>query len=322
MRIIGFGILPAVALCCLATPSRVSAWCQSTTEPPPNETQCPVSGEKLTWTQSCLTYAIDDRGSQWFTANALQSVIDESFQTWLDVRCSGESPDIELQALQNSTCQKAEFNNIGNVNTVAFLTNWVNPDGEELDPKAFAVTSVWHTASTGKIVDADIMVNETLGPYATCPSSGCTDGNADLPSILTHEIGHFFGIGHSSVRSATMHFQQPRKASTGRVLNADDEEAICTIYAPGSLGSKCDFNPIGGLDLDCEDTASFTTGCVTREADGSCSTLPEPIKGKSGCAVGSLGHEDDSQSAWQMMTLAAAALIVSRRRFARLFSLY
>ena len=298
------------------SPNIANAWCQSATEEPPSPTVCPTGGEVLEWRRPCLTYAIDARGSRWFEYADVQSLIDDSFQTWLNVQCGTAPPDLALQKLQPSTCRKAEFNNNGNgnVNTIGFLDDWVNADGEELDPAAFAVTSAWHIPSTGEIVDADIVINENQGPYARCAASGCTGDDANLQSIVTHEIGHFFGIGHSGLRSATMYFQQLRSDASGQVLDADDEEAICSIYPPGSGGGACDFNPVGGLDLNCEDTSNPLPECVTREANESCLGLPAPTgKKKSGCSLSATTTNSDPWM-WQAVGWLLLIGLCSRRQ--------
>ena len=108
------------------------------------------------------------------------------------------------------------------------------------------------------------------GPYANCPDSGCPSGTptspgpADLGSIVTHEIGHFIGIGHSEIEEATMFASNARESVEKRTLAPDDIAAVCTVYPPGNLDQTCDPAPKGGLELDCEQKACTTGPCSAR----------------------------------------------------------
>ena len=70
--------------------------------------------------------------------------VDGAFASWMDADCGGSPPNLIFQPLQPSTCQRAEFNDTGNVNTIAFLDPWKDPCAESggYDPFAFAVTVV------------------------------------------------------------------------------------------------------------------------------------------------------------------------------------
>lgn len=65
-----------------------------------------------------------------------------------------------------------------------------------------------HPASTfvGEIVDAVILLNPTgsAGVLATPVALPANPQAFDLESVLTHELGHFFGLEHTAVWSATM----------------------------------------------------------------------------------------------------------------------
>jgi len=299
----------ALALVASFSADRASAYCRMTTQgsSPIGDTPCIEKGEPLVWNNPCLTYAIDYRGSVWMDFEDVETAIDVSFEAWEKADCDGSIPGLTFTGLQSSTCQRAELNTTGNVNTIAFLDPFKDPcagaDAPGYSSFAFAVTTTWHNTSTGEILDADMMINDEFatgsfagGPYANCPDTGCEGTDADLASIVTHEVGHFIGIGHSNVRDATMFASANRKSIEKRTLELDDRNAVCDIYPPGSLDESCNPAPTGGLDLNCE-----TDAC------------PEPSSGSGGCSAA----RTPADAPWAGLVAALLGLTVLRRRSGR-----
>jgi hypothetical protein len=134
------------------------------------------------------------------------------------------------------------------------------------DWSTVALTSVLYDPTTGRIIDADIEVNgwdgvagqivaqgaslPKHGWYFTCypgtqPAATCStygQGSCafmDLQNTVTHEVGHFVGLGHSPVAGSTMERStQPREVSK-RDLAADDQAGVCAIYPEPSGGCGC-----------------------------------------------------------------------------------
>ena len=248
--------------------SEASAFCRMTTNAQGAGDSCTNQGAPLEWRRPCMSYAIDARGSSSIEFDDVVTAVDESFATWMAVTCDGVPTDLSVVRIgEMALCREAEFNDNGpNVSTVAFLSPW--PNEGRYDPDALAVTVVWRR-SDGEILDADMLINDDLGPYVRCPETGCDSlevrNAVDLSNILTHEVGHFFGIGHSDDTGATMYRRAPRGETSKRTLAQDDIDALCAIYPPGSdaLSSRCDHTPSGGLQLDCSvpPTSAGTGGC-------------------------------------------------------------
>ena len=304
-------VAAAVAATSLTT-SAASAFCRMTTD---GEGQvgneiCVEEGAFLEWPEACLSYAIDERGSVWMDFEDVEQAIDTAFATWQNTTCGGEPVDLIFKPQASSTCQRAEFNGqSGNVNTIAFLDPFISQCDDQYPRNAFAVTIVWHDPESGRIFDADMLVNDALGPYALCPESGCPEGTianpgpADLQSIITHEAGHFIGIGHSDLETATMFPSALRVDTTKRTLAADDIDAVCTIYPPGDLDQSCNAAPKGGLQLDCE-----------TDADGKalpCNGTTCSTGGSGGCSV----TTNPNDAPWGAILATLLALTFWRRRF-------
>jgi len=300
-----------LALLASFTANDASAYCRMTTGggAQVGSVACVEIGAPFSWNDPCLSYAVDRRGSVWMDLSEIEDSVNAAFETWETADCGGGStPNLVFKpSMQPSTCKRAEFNNVGNVNTIAFLNPWEDPclddDGDPYDERAFAVTIVWHNTTTGEILDADLMVNDQRfvpgpggragGPYADCPVSGCLGSDADLRGIITHEAGHFIGIGHCNVEDpndpndpcklATMFASAERNAVEKRSLAQDDIDAVCDIYPPGNLDETCTAIPIGGLQLNCETTeagnpiACDAPGAASNGGGGcSCSTTQTP----------------------------------------------
>ena len=217
----------------------------------------------LRWERRCLSYTLDMSGSPDLPIDMVRDVVEDAFAEWTNVSCDGAPLDFEVrETMVLAECRRAEHRTDGpNLNAITFLDDW--PDRYPED--AYAVTSVWHRTDDGEILDADIVVNNQLGPFAVCPDDGCDEGPdgvvpADLPNVMTHEVGHFFGLAHSQFGWAAMGASSPRGETRKRTVWSDDAVGICAIYPPGSLEESCDFTPLGGQGTTCPKSGCSSSG--------------------------------------------------------------
>lgn len=274
-------LVAAAAVLFTALPA--SAWCQMTTDrrqPAAGECILPDSSSgtyPLEWRRRCLSYAIESAGSRWMGISQIQSIVDASFETWEVVTCDGATTGFDVREHDElSECSEAEYNSDGpNLNTIAFIDTW---EEHGYDPQAYALTTVWHNTSNGEIYDADMQINENLGPYVECPlPDGCTEADGspipvDLQNVVTHEAGHFFGLAHTpDTANATMYAMSPRGEVFKRILRTDDVQGFCAMYPPGRLPEACDYTPRKGLGLECagqEGCSCSIPGAKAREGRG------------------------------------------------------
>lgn len=72
--------------------------------------------------------------------------------------------------------------------------------------------------------------------HTTDPRSHDCVRSYDLQSVLTHEAGHFFGLGEDEEnREATMYYRTGRCETKQRDLSDDDVAAIETVYAEPTI---------------------------------------------------------------------------------------
>ncbi|MFZ1947697.1 MAG: Ig-like domain-containing protein, partial [bacterium] len=128
----------------------------------------------------------------------------------------------------------------------------------------------------GEIVDSDIIFNPAM-TYRT-DTQGPPDG-IDIQSVTAHELGHFFGIAHSALSSATMYFVL-QDGTEARSLEVDDQIQMIKAYgAPatmaaasrlsGSIVDGYSGEPVSGAAVFAIDEASGDTlGCEYTLQDG------------------------------------------------------
>jgi hypothetical protein len=190
---------------------------------------CRLGGKSLYWGLPAIPFLVQSDGSpkNHIDAPAFEKVIASAFNTWSSANCgAGKHPSISAMSGGQTPSDAVEYvPGQPNANIFMFRDDtWM----ATIPGSALALTTVSYDANTGQIFDADVEVNGTGGNITNSrPSDG-----ADLPSIVTHEIGHFLGLDHSPKPSATMFITY--KAGTGnlRVLDPDDVAGICAIYPP------------------------------------------------------------------------------------------
>lgn len=164
------------------------------------------------------------------------------------------------------------YNTQDDLNVVAFEeTNW--------DEAAFgsvnvtiAITVPSYYTSDCLIENADQLYNGVGFDFSVV--SNPSPQQTDVQSIMAHENGHWLGLTHSSVGTATMYFSYAG-GTGGRTLHTDDEAGVCASH-PGNCGpqEQCDNGTDDDADglVDCEDP-----GCAGHPV---CTC---PINGRLGC---------------------------------------
>lgn len=182
-------------------------------------------------------------------ASEIESTIDLAFGAWTGVAGTSLTP-ASLGNIFRTAVMDACSSSDG-INTICFnqtdpsftagvlaFTEVASADtiGEQVGASTPPSTFV------GEILDADILVrpDDPTTQFATPDALPSYPMAYDLESILTHEVGHFFGFSHSAVWSAVMfpfsppegQFTAPRPTATepDAPLSDDDRTGLRVLY--------------------------------------------------------------------------------------------
>ena len=155
------------------------------------------------------------------------AAIDASFKAWRD------PPDVRTEFLAMGCSIETRAQNDGINNIILVTRNW------PFDPSAIAITRNFYIAGNspraGMILDSDILLNGV--DYAFTVSD--EPGKYDVQDIVTHEAGHFIGMGHQVIPvdgEATMYAMADPNEYNKRTLHAEDLLGLRAAY--GGVGAK------------------------------------------------------------------------------------
>jgi len=106
-------------------------------------------------------------------------------------------------------------------------------EGPYSDPGVIAVTNVWGyfggPINTREIVDFDILFNSDF----SWGDGGLNSSKMDLANIVTHELGHGWGLGdiyQNNCSKVTMYGYSQEGETIKRTLEPDDIVGIKKLY--------------------------------------------------------------------------------------------
>jgi hypothetical protein len=245
--------------------TNAQAFCRKTTcsHCPIDDDGCTVGGQPLIWPGECTSFALTRQASLQVSEADAANIAALAFDAWRSVSCPGTDQPPSILVAEDfgpTSCTLTEYTHTAaNANVIAFRDDvWPYADSEDA---AVGLTTVSFNSETGDIVDADIEINATANvPLSVTLSDQIPQNQYDLQSILTHEAGHFLGLGHSSDPDAVMRPMYMAGTASLRVPNDDDIAGICAIYPPDRTAQQCNFTPKGGFANECP-LSLYQGGC-------------------------------------------------------------
>jgi MYXO-CTERM domain-containing protein len=210
---------------------------------------CLLTGPALHWGSSCVSFDAQKDGSpkRGITYDMAHAAIVAGFSQWVNARCGeGQSPGIRVSDFGPVECRTPEYNEEGpNANVIMFRDDdW--PYDNAID--TLALTTLIYDAKTGEIYDADVEVN-TFQSRMVTGEVGPSD--VDFHSVITHELGHFLGLSHSSAQGSTMHRSYAPGETAMASIEYDDEQGICAALSPDRAVTATSCEPRHGFSDQC-----------------------------------------------------------------------
>ena len=180
----------------------------------------PIDGSRPVW-RPPAPYSLTTAGSADIPIGTLEPIVQRGFEDWTRVAC-GTSLTV---AYGGRTASRADVSTFDGQSIVSWVeSGWRHGSG------AIGVTAPkW----SRNINEADMEMN---GQNYTWIEGAGRGASVNAYSIILHEAGHYFGLGHSTDGSATMYYAYSGGTST---LNGDDGTGICTLYPGGSTPTDC-----------------------------------------------------------------------------------
>jgi hypothetical protein len=180
-----------------------------------NETE---RGRRIRWADSRVVLAVEPAVAEMLPPGQVQRALEISTDAW---RGFDGVPDLAI-----STGLPGALGHHGDGPTNGIY----RPKVWDHEADKLAITVVTYEMASGRLLDADIIVNPHVG-YGMLDEQMNTDGTYDLAAVMTHEMGHVLGLGESEDdRMATMWPYADQGDTHQRTLSADDEDGIIDAY--------------------------------------------------------------------------------------------
>jgi hypothetical protein len=198
-----------VIVFCLSLPQSVNAW-------------SPIGA---TWPSLPVPYNVNVASSQELGHDVSISVIQDSYESWTSPPCSAYR--VQYRGTTSQTWTSGD-----GVNTHQWVYSSNQRPAELGGRETIGVTLSLYRGT--ELIDGDIIYNGIDHQWTTRATRA---GEVDAQSIITHEVGHQLGLGHSNSNGATM-YPSYGGGEGPRSLHQDDIEGVCTLY-PNNVSAQC-----------------------------------------------------------------------------------
>jgi uncharacterized protein (TIGR03382 family) len=135
--------------------------------------------------------------------------------------------------------------------------------------QTIAITLTTYDEKSGIIYDSDILMNSPGFDFTTSDGARCTTPittncvSTDVQNTMTHEIGHFIGLDHTTYVGSTMNPQAPTGELTKRSIDEGSRDFVCESYPKGQASQSC-LQPTANPNLG---SKAQVAGCASTGAE-------------------------------------------------------
>ena len=194
-------------------------------------------GKRIRWSTDTVTMQMDTEFQKFLKPGDSYAALAMGFDAWRGL------PRVPDMVIRPGLPETVGHHDGHATNGIYLLRDW------PYEAAKLAVTIVTYEMDSGRLLDADIVVNgEARFGLLDEPAQ---HGAAvyDLAAVLTHEAGHVLGLGESNASAdATMWPYAKPDDTDKRTLDDDDEEGATQSYlsAPPAAAGGCGPSSVGG----------------------------------------------------------------------------
>ncbi len=236
--------------------SDASAFCRTTTCDPNNpnddcrrnEEGCIRDGVPIRWKELPIVYRFDRRVSSSLDESGARAAVRSAFDAWQNVECSRGRTSLRFREGDDIRNGKPLGKKQGAENFGIYFRDdtWPHSDAEE----SLALTTQIYGKTSGNIEYSDIEINTADTSFRLTDDEGAD--KVDLQAVVTHEVGHYIGLAHSTDPDSIMVARYCASADRcgqstdiARGLSDDDRKAVCTLFPPSSSSNTAAPVPAG-----------------------------------------------------------------------------
>lgn len=194
-------------------------------------------GKRIRWSVDSVSLQMDAEYEAYLDPGDSFAALEMGFEAW---RGLPRVPDLIVRSGRPAGLGHHDDHP---TNGIYLLRDW------PYEKEKLAVTIVTYEMDTGRLLDADIVVNggahfALLDEPMLEPS-----GDYDLAAVLAHETGHVLGLGESRADPAATMWPYARPDETDkRSLHEDDEAGVMESYlsAPPKASNACGSLTVAG----------------------------------------------------------------------------
>jgi hypothetical protein len=207
------------------------------------------AGQSFAWDQTCIPITAYPGNFDDVSAAQVRAAASGAASAWSALAVSGTFLDIQV-GVSAAAAPAAVYDHH---NSLTFRQSWCCTHADA----AVAVTTLFASASSGTIRDADIEVNAEFFSFADVAADPSSGVRFDLQNMLAHEMGHLIGLDHpcydpataverpvdnlgqpapncddapDDIRQSTMFVSTMAGELSKRTLEPDDELAVREMY--------------------------------------------------------------------------------------------